>query len=215
MLLLYGIKTAHLPSAEELRRYLGEDWYGAWRQRHQTQSAEVAMRQSLGGLCLLRSAAGEGRLAYTPEGKPYFVDGASEFSITHTADWIFCAVCISKDGARPLRVGVDAEDGRRLSGARLEALSARWFSPEEQRLFSSNPTVATFLRLWTRKEALVKWTGEGLRGLRKADTARAADDCGLSFWDYEIQGIQVALCANVSEPPPTPHLFANWAELRA
>ena len=216
MLLLYGIPVAALPSTEKLKSYLGDAWTAVWRERHPGCTAEDAMRRSLGGLCLLRIALPGARLAYTSAGRPYLPDGEAECSITHTEDWIFCAVCVSKDGTCPSRVGVDAENGQRLSSSRLEALSSRWFSPQEQRLFLEDPSSFTFLRIWTRKEALVKWTGQGMAGLRSSDTTRAEKDLALAYAEYTVEGTLVSLCYPPSlSAPATPTLLHSWEQLTA
>ena len=177
------------------------------RGRHATQSwrtLSFANRAPRGASCLHLG------------GRPYLPNGEAECSITHTEDWIFCAVCVSKDGTCPSRVGVDAENGQRLSPSRLEALSSRWFSPQEQRLFLEDPSPFTFLRIWTRKEALVKWTGQGMAGLRSSDTTRAEKDLALAFAEYRVEGTLVSLCYPPSlSAPATPTLVHSWEQLTA
>ena len=214
MLLLYGIPMAALPSAEELKSYLWDDWAAVWRKQHPGCTAEDAMRRSLGGICLLRTTLPPARLAYTTAGRPYLLDGEAECSITHTEDWIFCAVAHAVSREPAPRIGVDAENGQRLPTPRLEALSSRWFSPQEQRLFLEDPSSFTFLRIWTRKEALVKWTGQGMAGLRTADTIRAGEDLALAFAEYTVEGTLVSLCHPQSlAAPATPTLLRSWEQL--
>jgi 4'-phosphopantetheinyl transferase len=83
-----------------------------------------------------------------PHGKPRLVGPGPAFSLTHAGDLVGVAV-----HAAP--VGLDVEQVRPL--ADLAAMAAHACAPGE--------TVAdadAFFRLWTRKEALLKSTGEGL-----------------------------------------------------
>jgi 4'-phosphopantetheinyl transferase len=60
-------------------------------------------------------------------------------------------------------VGVDVERIRAIKDA--EDLVERFFSPRESRLFKKLPPEkrpAAFFNLWTRKEAMLKATGEGI-----------------------------------------------------
>ncbi|MDR1798202.1 MAG: 4'-phosphopantetheinyl transferase superfamily protein [Clostridiales Family XIII bacterium] len=125
---------------------------------------------------------------YGAHGKPYFADAALAgvfFSISDTAG---CrVVCFSER-----EVGVDAENVRaraRLPEERMVKLARRWFAPEEaeyvaggclsgrRRPVGRSPDGAAFAAgapangaslaerffwVWTRKEAFVKWTGDGI-----------------------------------------------------
>jgi 4'-phosphopantetheinyl transferase len=75
-----------------------------------------------------------------------------EFSLTHSGDLVGLAVA---DGP----VGLDVEHHRSLSD--IAGMTEHVSSPTE--LARSRPTsTAAFLEVWTRKEALLKVTGEGL-----------------------------------------------------
>lgn len=94
-------------------------------------------------------------IAITSRGKPYFVNSAYHFSITHTPRHAFCILAKSP-------VGIDAEERDR---AVRFSLAERIFSPEEYAAFAqdSDPQRA-FLSLWVLKEATAKYTGKGLQG---------------------------------------------------
>lgn len=91
-----------------------------------------------------------------PHGKPRLAlphADAAHFSLTHSGE----RVGVALSGAGP--VGLDVEQLRELTD--LEALAAHALSPTELR--RPPPLDAgSFLQLWTRKEALLKATGEGL-----------------------------------------------------
>ena len=61
---------------------------------------------------------------------------------------------------------------------------------------SDFPDLKDFLRIWTRKEALVKWQGEGLSRLHLADTVAAPNDYGISFFEFRAEDIFITLCAS-------------------
>ena len=85
-------------------------------------------------------------------GKPT-LDGGPEFSLTHAGDLV--GVAVSGGGA----VGLDVEQVRPM--ADLAAMAEHVGAPAEPE---------AFFRAWTRKEALLKATGEGLAGPMTAIT---------------------------------------------
>lgn len=83
-------------------------------------------------------------------GKPVLVgDGAPGFSFTHAGDLVGVAVHTGP-------VGLDVEQVRELTD--LAAMAAHVYSPAEQA--PAHPD--DFFTAWTRKEALLKATGDGL-----------------------------------------------------
>jgi 4'-phosphopantetheinyl transferase len=90
-------------------------------------------------------------------GRPRWVGGAVEYSISHTGEWLLAAVA----GTGP--VGVDVESialnrdvGRLASVTLTEAEKVRFAQlPERMR-------ARWFVRTWTRKEAAMKLVGLGL-----------------------------------------------------
>jgi 4'-phosphopantetheinyl transferase len=93
----------------------------------------------------------------TNAGKPYLKDSPLQFNLSHSDDLALVAI---SPGAR---VGVDVEQLRSLPDA--GDLVRRFFSPREAQAFHQLPPAeqqVAFLNLWTRKEALLKATGEGI-----------------------------------------------------
>lgn len=87
------------------------------------------------------------------------------------------AIAIGSGGAP----GADLEEP--VCGRDLARVARRFFQPEEFEYCKSGPCdlfTTRFLRVWTAKEALLKATGEGLRGLQS-----------LSLHDAEARGMQV------------------------
>ena len=106
------------------------------------------------GLLLVKALGKDGvapDLAYGENGKPYLAEQAdTHFSITHSDKWVFLAVA-------DCEIGTDAQMPRRV----CPRLAARSTSPEEL-VWVKKSTEPHFTRLWTMKEAYLKYTGTGL-----------------------------------------------------
>lgn len=117
--------------------------------------ARAVLRLLLGQI--VEREAGDLRFDATRLGKPRLVmDGAPEFSVSHSHDLAAFAF-----GSQP--VGVDVEHVRPMPDAL--ALARRFFSPPELARIEAAPpggAAAAFYHCWTRKEACIKATGEGL-----------------------------------------------------
>jgi 4'-phosphopantetheinyl transferase len=139
-------------------------------------------------------------------GKPG-VEGPWRFNLSHSHDWAVCAA------AWDLPVGIDIEAPREIRDA--EHLARQFFTSDEQRMVCSGPQNRLehrFLTVWTRKEAFVKATGNGLytdlgdftAGL---DASFIEDGSGQQ-WGVRNLGLvpdhAVALCA--------PGLLWDWRE---
>ena len=189
---------------EALRVQIPGQWLSAWNACHKIGKNEKAARLSLSALSLLHRAGAVGTLSYDANGRPYFLERTCDFSITHTQNHVFCAII---EGEEPMRLGIDAEDLGRPDFSTLEEMVARWFSPNEQKAFRTSPTKETFLRLWTRKEAYVKYTGEGLRALSKIDTVSLEADGDIRFFDYREGDTLLSLCAPRTAEAPQIFIF--------
>ena len=109
---------------------------------------------------LLNTGAGAIRIATHEHGKPYLPDYPDlHFNISHSRTLALIAIA-----SHP--VGVDIEYLRRPVD--FAAVLRRFFSSDERRDWQNHatPTPAeAFFRGWTRKEAILKATGEGIAGL--------------------------------------------------
>jgi 4'-phosphopantetheinyl transferase len=101
---------------------------------------------------------------YGKQGKPFlsgpFARSGLHFNLAHSDDLALIALTL----AGP--VGVDVEQVRFLADA--DQLVARFFSVEENATFSGLAQAqkpAAFFTLWTRKEAQLKATGDGIGSL--------------------------------------------------
>lgn len=100
----------------------------------------------------------------TPLGKPY-IDGKSIFiGVTHTDDTLLVAV------SRKQNFGIDAEASERHI-ERPRKLAEKYFSQSEFDYISKNNySDKSFLEIWTKKEAYVKYLGTGFSDISKIDT---------------------------------------------
>lgn len=189
MIKLYGAVCGTDISA--LQSELPTQWFAAWIATHKIGKNQKNALLSLSALSLLHRSGAVGTLCYDNSGRPYFEERTCDFSITHTQNHVFCAII---EGEEPTRIGIDAEDLNRPDFSNFEEMAARWFGENEQTVFSASPTKETFLRLWTRKEAYVKYTGEGLKALSKVDTVSLEAEGEIRFFDYRVGDILISLC---------------------
>ncbi|WP_165872288.1 4'-phosphopantetheinyl transferase family protein [Tenacibaculum sp. M341] len=111
------------------------------------------------GRLLLKEAISQLRYDYSLElmqkteyGKPYFENSEFTFNISHSGEYIVCAV--STDEKQFL--GVDIEEVKPIEFEGFKSI----FSEEEKKMISNYKNFYTF---WTRKEAIVKADGRGLQ----------------------------------------------------
>lgn len=146
-------------------------------------------------------------LTYGPRGKPGLapslverIPRASEvrFNLSHSGELALCAVTSGHD------LGVDIERLRELEDA--ERIARRFFAAGEVRVFCGLPEEARiqgFFNCWTRKEAYIKATGDGLSmpldsfevSLRPGEAARF-----LRVQGQPVTGLQ--WCLRALEPAP-------------
>lgn len=86
-------------------------------------------------------------------GKEYVKDRDIYYNVSHTYELLCSAVSDSE-------IGVDCET---VSERDWEALSERFFTDREYTQIKAAPDpLDEFIRIWTKKESYVKYTGEGL-----------------------------------------------------
>jgi 4'-phosphopantetheinyl transferase len=129
------------------------------RNRHRFIAARALLRTVLGQHLGLQPAELEFRCG--PTGKPALAadlaDTGLHFNLAHSED--LAALAVATAGP----VGIDLEHIRRLDD--YDALVDQFFSTRESALFhqlSAAEKPAAFFALWTRKEAWLKATGEGI-----------------------------------------------------
>lgn len=142
--------------------------YGEWR-THAEQNA-VARR-------LLARLSGSGLVAYRDSGAPYLPEHPDLYiSISHCRTAV--AVAVSDSGP----VGIDIECRRRIG----DGLVHRVCTPAEcDAVDHSNDPTMTFLRLWTRKEAVLKCRGTGIKGF--GSMVHALQDSTIKVCDLPVE----------------------------
>ena len=111
---------------------------------------------------LLGHAPNEWR--YNEHGKPFLVgeDTTTYFSISHCREAI--AVVIADQ-----EVGIDIES---IRAAKSDLVTRVMNEAEQTQIYQSADPNRTFTRLWTQKEAIVKWQGIGIQGMEKMSDVR-------------------------------------------
>jgi len=132
------------------------------RDRNRFVAGRGVLRAILG--TYLKTQPARLRFAYGSRGKPVLADLPGDddlhFNAAHSDDLLLIAV------TRACAVGIDVERIRPLEDA--EELADRFFSPSEAAQLTMLPKdrrATAFFDLWTRKEACLKATGQGITEL--------------------------------------------------
>jgi 4'-phosphopantetheinyl transferase len=149
---------------DAMRGYLSPDERGradrliSERARDRFVVGRGRLRQLLGPLCG-RSPEGV-RFSVAAGGKPRLDDdsrGRLRFNVAHSNDLMVCAVTLDQE------VGIDVEYMR--EDVDCAHIAARFFARDEVRSLAAVPPPlarAAFFTCWTRKEAVIKATGDGM-----------------------------------------------------
>jgi 4'-phosphopantetheinyl transferase len=115
--------------------------------------------RTLTGKLLLREVIAQAGLThslldirYTDYKRPYITKDI-DFNITHSGN---CVACVA---GREMKVGIDVEE---IKFIRPDDILAVLRDEELDEMKRTNATPETILHFWTRKEAIVKASGEGL-----------------------------------------------------
>ncbi|MBQ9082402.1 MAG: 4'-phosphopantetheinyl transferase superfamily protein [Clostridia bacterium] len=140
-------------------------------------------------LCV-RGIPGCYRMDTGTHGKPFLPDAPDLcFSLSHSGRWAAIAW-----GNRP--VGLDLETVAPRPTA--EALARRRFAPAEQAYLAAAPEgerLLRFYRLWTAKEAYVKYLGTGLTRSLASFSVVPPDAAGVPLHWRMLPGCCLCLCA--------------------
>jgi len=164
-----GLDEVHVWSADLDRlpeAVLGEPLSADERERGRRFHFERDRRRFVTARGLLRRLLGRYlgldpsrlRFGYGPRGKP-FLAGEDElrFNVSHSGGLALLAFAWDRE------LGVDVEEEREVEEAK--DIARRYFSPWEERelrLLTEVERRGAFFRCWTRKEAFIKVTGDGL-----------------------------------------------------
>lgn len=161
--------TAPLELAPDILRGLAATLSEPERERAQRFFFETHRNRFVAGRGLLRvilarylsARPGQVQFEYGPAGKPAlageFAECGIEFNLSHCEELAVLAV------TRRTRIGADVE--RIWMPAEADELVNRFFSRREAALFArlqASDKPLAFFNLWTRKEAFLKATGQGI-----------------------------------------------------
>ena len=147
-------KVSHIPSFGEafyrhLFSYRNPDVFrasvAAW---NLLEELLIEQGFGLGRDAYTENSPGAFRAAFTDSGKPYFEDRQDlYFSLSHSGT-------VAAAALSDVPVGLDVE---KIRESYRESLINRCLSPEEKAVYDGD-----FTRVWCRKEALAKLSGEGI-----------------------------------------------------
>lgn len=126
---------------------------------------------------------------YGEKGKPYFENIPLFFSLSHSGEYVLCAVSERELGA----------DIQKIQSADVLKLAKRFFSESECRTLegceSHRERQRLFFGFWTRKEAYGKLTGEGLAATLREDMRGTDEKRDMEWVDVSPpEGYALAVC---------------------
>lgn len=160
MVKLLFTRIDHPREDSDFRAYLNQVPAALQRRIERHTRWQDAHAGLFGKLLLQRGLSGTGHggltlhdLQYTARGRP-FVAGGIDFNISHAGALVLCAL------SDKCRVGVDIEEIKpvSLAGFRPHCTHREW-----ERIVNAPDPCAQFYHYWTRKEALLKAAGTGIR----------------------------------------------------
>ncbi|WP_316736906.1 4'-phosphopantetheinyl transferase family protein [Pedobacter aquatilis] len=124
-----------------------------------------------------------------------------EFNVSHSGNLILITI-----SSKP--IGVDIESINRAFD--FESLLEICFHPEEIKYLSNN-NLDTFYTFWTRKEALLKATGEGLiDNLESIDTTKKSDLRKNYNYYWKTFSLEENYIASIAYQPTEEDQFKFW-----
>ena len=140
-------------------------------------------------------------------GRPFFASEELrrdiDFNLSHTEKTVAVAIAIREAGEDTPRIGIDVEIPH--PRIRKKQLAARFFAENEIRLLDeSDDEEATFLSLWTRKEAYLKYLGTGLAGEMQTTDTTDPSALAVTLLTYPLteSGEMLSLCLKEGVTPP-------------
>lgn len=129
---------------------------------------------------------------YGEHGKPDFAGGMFHFNLSHSGQYVCCALAEEE-------VGIDIQRMRPLKNMRI---AERFFSQEENDLLracgSERERQELFFRIWVRKEAYAKLTGAGIAATVEQDVM--TEPLASVEWQEfdQPEGYRMAVCCHGS-----------------
>lgn len=133
-------------------------------------------------------------LSFGAKGKPFFKNSNTHFSISHSEGLWACLI-------GPSCCGLDVQY---IKPCNYNKIAGRFFS-EKEALYISENGLTAFYKIWTRREAYAKYSGEGFFGVMPDlidDQGELKDtlECGdhiVRFEETDIaEGFRATLCVD-------------------
>lgn len=203
---LYVMKTKEMEDPRKHPEW--ETMLAGSRWKKAISSVQVADRKnSAGAGWLLRYVFREegvpfsaDAIWYGPHGKPYHA--ALHFNLSHSGEYVICAV-----GKR--NIGCDIQKKK----ACQTAMVRRFFSKEEQDYIfavQGDKRDERFIKIWSRKESLLKMTGEGLsRDLRQISCVSSE-----GFFDWSLDDYLLSVCCERPQDVRADHVSIEYVNAR-
>lgn len=146
----------------EFQRNIGR--YKRWQDSHASLYGKLLLKE---GLARMGFECNLSEMKLTQFGKPYFANKPFSFNISHSHNYILCA--ISYDEKKNL--GVDIEKIKPIEFSDFQNI---WARNEQRNIVNAE----SFYDHWTRKEAIVKAVGMGMYyPLNKIDVSNLKVRC--------------------------------------
>lgn len=141
---------------------------------------------------------------YGAKGKPYFEKIPLFFNLSHSGEYVLCAVSFREVGA----------DIQKIQSADVMKLAKRFFSEPEclalERCESDREQQGLFFGLWSRKEAYGKLTGEGITAVLGKDMQNTDAEVDVEWLDVPPpEGYALAVCRKTLRGE---NRLPNWPE---
>lgn len=182
-------KTAQGKAAELGAGLLLQKAVQDWRREKPGQSPQIRLCTVSG---LLSELAEPLLLTYRygEKGKPYFENIPLFFNLSHSGEYVLCAVSRRELGA----------DIQKIQSTDVLKLAKRFFSESECRTLegceSHRERQRLFFGFWTRKEAYGKLTGEGLAATLREDMRNTEEKRDVEWMDVSPpEGYALAVCS--------------------
>jgi 4'-phosphopantetheinyl transferase len=171
--------------------------------------SRALLRQTLAHF--LHTAPQQLTFTTNPHGKPLLKNSPLHFNLSHTGgDPGMVILAVTFDHA----LGIDIESLNRK--IEHEDLARRFFTPTESAALLALPTAdrhTAFFRIWTRKEALLKATGQGISaGLDSFEVPLAPSTSPITIKQWTLHDLPVppTHLASLATASPNPQ-FHHWS----
>lgn len=165
--------------------------------KHFSQKANLKRKESVvakAALCLLlkeKYGLTDFEVDCDENGKPFITGNCEFFNLSHSADLTLC-VCGNE------KVGCDIQEIKPYNSK----VAKRFFTEKEYNILEkSDDSALAFTRIWTLKESVLKFSGEGITGgLDRYDFSTyykhdAFEYEGLKFMTLELSGYVASFCS--------------------